>query len=128
MPQMWGQSLYVLGRLLKEGFLSPGELDPLNRRLTAEMRPDTVVQGRFVSTLHRLPPLLGIWWCTGSKLCPNCELVHINGHILFVQRRGHNRVVVVYSVCTTATHCKFKCNCTVCWNAESSWRSLVTCK
>ncbi|ELT89975.1 hypothetical protein CAPTEDRAFT_163062 [Capitella teleta] len=44
LPQMWGQSLYVLSRLLKEGFLSPGELDPLNRRLTAEPKPDIVVQ------------------------------------------------------------------------------------
>lgn len=92
-PQMWGQSLYVLGKLVKEvsgpvtnpylsrlhlpmsniiscsplrylsaniyscpwfipsyiicqGFLSPGELDPLNRRLTAEPKPDIVVQGK----------------------------------------------------------------------------------
>lgn len=44
LPQIWGQSLYVLGRLVKEGFLSPGELDPLNRRLTAEPKPDIVVQ------------------------------------------------------------------------------------
>lgn len=44
-PHMWGQSLYILGELLLHGFLSPGELDPLNRRLTAEARPDIAVQG-----------------------------------------------------------------------------------
>ncbi|CAH1777077.1 unnamed protein product [Owenia fusiformis] len=44
MPHMWSQSLYVLSRLLHEGFLSPGELDPLNRRLCTEPKPDLVVQ------------------------------------------------------------------------------------
>lgn len=43
-PFMWAQSLYVLGRLLHEGFLAPGELDPLNRRLGSHKRPDVVVQ------------------------------------------------------------------------------------
>uniref|UniRef100_A0A3Q1IL77 Phosphorylase b kinase regulatory subunit n=1 Tax=Anabas testudineus TaxID=64144 RepID=A0A3Q1IL77_ANATE len=32
-PLKWGQSLYVLGNLLSEGFLAPGEIDPLNRLL-----------------------------------------------------------------------------------------------
>ncbi|CAE1251880.1 Phosphorylase b kinase regulatory subunit alpha, skeletal muscle isoform,Phosphorylase b kinase regulatory subunit beta,Probable phosphorylase b kinase regulatory subunit alpha,Phosphorylase b kinase regulatory subunit alpha, liver isoform [Acanthosepion pharaonis] len=44
MPHLWAQSLYILGRLIYEGFLSPGELDPLNRRLVATPRPDVVVQ------------------------------------------------------------------------------------
>ncbi|KAK6168459.1 hypothetical protein SNE40_020988 [Patella caerulea] len=44
LPHMWGQSMYILGRLMYEGFLSPGELDPLNRRLVAETKPDIVVQ------------------------------------------------------------------------------------
>ncbi|XP_046368664.1 probable phosphorylase b kinase regulatory subunit alpha isoform X4 [Haliotis rufescens] len=43
-PQMWGQSMYILGRLIYEGFLSPGELDPLNRRLVSDTKPDIVVQ------------------------------------------------------------------------------------
>lgn len=43
-PFMWGQSLYILGRLLQEGFLAVGELDPLNRRLGAQKKPDVVVQ------------------------------------------------------------------------------------
>ncbi|XP_055893661.1 probable phosphorylase b kinase regulatory subunit alpha isoform X10 [Biomphalaria glabrata] len=44
MPHMWGQSMYILGRLMIEGFLSPGELDPLNRRHVTETKPDVVVQ------------------------------------------------------------------------------------
>ncbi|XP_071088485.1 probable phosphorylase b kinase regulatory subunit alpha isoform X9 [Haliotis cracherodii] len=43
-PQMWGQSMYILCRLIYEGFLSPGELDPLNRRLVSDTKPDIVVQ------------------------------------------------------------------------------------
>eukprot|EP00057_Strongylocentrotus_purpuratus_P027467 XP_011681941.1 PREDICTED: probable phosphorylase b kinase regulatory subunit alpha [Strongylocentrotus purpuratus] len=44
MPQLWGQSLYILGCLLREGFIAPGEIDPLNRRLSTEPKPDLVIQ------------------------------------------------------------------------------------
>lgn len=43
-PFMWAQSLFIIGRLLQEGFIVPGELDPLNRRLASEKKPDVVVQ------------------------------------------------------------------------------------
>ncbi|XP_045492082.1 probable phosphorylase b kinase regulatory subunit alpha isoform X5 [Colias croceus] len=43
-PFIWAQSLYILGKLLQEGFLAVGELDPLNRRLCSEKKPDVVVQ------------------------------------------------------------------------------------
>jgi len=43
-PFMWAQSLFILGRLLQEGFIAPGELDPLNRRLSSNQKPDVVVQ------------------------------------------------------------------------------------
>ncbi|KAI5731071.1 hypothetical protein M8J77_004163 [Diaphorina citri] len=43
-PLLWAQSLYILGRLLQHGFLATGELDPLNRRLCSEKKPDVVVQ------------------------------------------------------------------------------------
>ncbi|XP_030080098.1 probable phosphorylase b kinase regulatory subunit alpha isoform X6 [Drosophila hydei] len=43
-PFLWGQSLFILGRLLQENFLAVGELDPLNRRLGAQKKPDVVVQ------------------------------------------------------------------------------------
>ncbi|XP_044730316.1 probable phosphorylase b kinase regulatory subunit alpha isoform X2 [Chrysoperla carnea] len=43
-PFMWAQSLYILAKLLQEGFLAIGELDPLNRRLCSEKKPDVVVQ------------------------------------------------------------------------------------
>lgn len=44
LPFMWGQSLYIVSRLLFEEFIAVGELDPLNRRLIANKRPDVVVQ------------------------------------------------------------------------------------
>ncbi|XP_061454930.1 phosphorylase b kinase regulatory subunit alpha, skeletal muscle isoform isoform X2 [Rhineura floridana] len=44
MPLMWGQSLYILGCLMAEGFLAPGEIDPLNRRFSTVPKPDVVVQ------------------------------------------------------------------------------------
>ncbi|XP_022160580.1 probable phosphorylase b kinase regulatory subunit alpha isoform X1 [Myzus persicae] len=43
-PFLWAQSLYMLGKLLQENFLAVGELDPLNRRLCLEKKPDVVVQ------------------------------------------------------------------------------------
>ncbi|KAI6078414.1 Phosphorylase b kinase regulatory subunit alpha, skeletal muscle isoform [Aix galericulata] len=45
LPLMWGQSLYILGCLMAEGFLAPGEIDPLNRRFATVPKPDVVVQG-----------------------------------------------------------------------------------
>jgi phosphorylase kinase alpha/beta subunit len=30
-PLMWAQSLYIIGKLLHEEFIAPGELDPMNR-------------------------------------------------------------------------------------------------
>jgi len=33
--------------LVSQGYLSPGELDPLNRRLVADPKPDIVVQGQY---------------------------------------------------------------------------------
>ncbi|CAH1400622.1 unnamed protein product [Nezara viridula] len=43
-PFLWAQSLYILGKLLQDGFLAAAELDPLNRRLCSEKKPDVVVQ------------------------------------------------------------------------------------
>lgn len=43
-PFMWAQSLFLVGKLLKEGLVAPGELDPLNRRLYYVQKPAVVVQ------------------------------------------------------------------------------------
>ncbi|XP_038055088.1 phosphorylase b kinase regulatory subunit alpha, liver isoform-like isoform X2 [Patiria miniata] len=48
-PHIWGQSLYILGLLLQEGFVAPGEVDPLNRRMSMEPKPDLVVQVSLVA-------------------------------------------------------------------------------
>uniref|UniRef100_A0A6Q2Y9C4 Phosphorylase b kinase regulatory subunit n=1 Tax=Esox lucius TaxID=8010 RepID=A0A6Q2Y9C4_ESOLU len=53
LPIKWGQSLYVLGSLLADGLLAPGEIDPLNRRLSTVSKPDVVVQvSIFAETEH----------------------------------------------------------------------------
>jgi len=44
LPHLWGQSLYLLSQLLMDGFLAPGEIDPLNRRFATSPKPDVVVQ------------------------------------------------------------------------------------
>ena len=41
---MWGQSLYIISKLLRDNLIAPGELDPLNKRLVIQPKPDLVVQ------------------------------------------------------------------------------------
>lgn len=50
-PHQWGESLYILSRLLSEGFISPSEIDPLNRRLAVLPKPDLVVQCEYYTEL-----------------------------------------------------------------------------
>ncbi|XP_055012246.1 phosphorylase b kinase regulatory subunit alpha, skeletal muscle isoform isoform X2 [Boleophthalmus pectinirostris] len=57
-PLKWGQSLYVLGNLLSEGFLAPGEIDPLNRRFSTIPKPDVVVQVSILAETEEIKALL----------------------------------------------------------------------
>lgn len=57
-PLKWGQSLYILGNLLSEGFLAPGEIDPLNRRLSTIPKPDVVVQVSILAETEEIKELL----------------------------------------------------------------------
>ncbi|XP_062240375.1 phosphorylase b kinase regulatory subunit alpha, skeletal muscle isoform isoform X2 [Platichthys flesus] len=57
-PLMWGQSLYILGNLLSEGFLAPGEIDPLNRRFSTIPKPDVVVQVSILAETEEIKDLL----------------------------------------------------------------------
>ncbi|HAA31526.1 MAG TPA: glycosyl hydrolase family 15 [Cyanobacteria bacterium UBA8553] len=43
-PLVWAQSLYVLGQLLSEGLLAPGDIDPLGRHLCVGRHQVPVVQ------------------------------------------------------------------------------------
>ncbi|MQP64068.1 glycosyl hydrolase family 15 [Niveispirillum sp. SYP-B3756] len=45
-PLLWAQSLFIMGLLLDEGFLSAGDIDPLNRR--AKLKPKPPVPLRLV--------------------------------------------------------------------------------
>ncbi|XP_046852762.1 phosphorylase b kinase regulatory subunit alpha, liver isoform-like [Xenia sp. Carnegie-2017] len=44
LPHIWSQSLYIVSGLLAQGFLEPGELDPLNRRHATTPGADICVQ------------------------------------------------------------------------------------
>ncbi|KAJ8348484.1 hypothetical protein SKAU_G00270730 [Synaphobranchus kaupii] len=57
-PLKWGQSLYVLGNLLAEGFLAPGEIDPLNRRFSTVQKLDVVVQVSILAESEEIKQLL----------------------------------------------------------------------
>ncbi|CAL8246317.1 unnamed protein product [Lota lota] len=73
LPHMWGQSLYILGRLLAEGFLAPGEVDPLNRRFSTNFKPDVVVQVCMLAESKEIQHLLsehGIVAQTVSEALP----------------------------------------------------------
>ncbi|XP_012675197.1 phosphorylase b kinase regulatory subunit alpha, liver isoform isoform X2 [Clupea harengus] len=58
LPHLWGQSLYIIGCLLAEGFLAPGEIDPLNRRFSTHFKPDVVVQVSVVAETSLIQDLL----------------------------------------------------------------------
>ncbi|KAM7405909.1 hypothetical protein PAMP_000322 [Pampus punctatissimus] len=58
LPHMWGQSLYILSCLLAEGFLAPGEIDPLNRRFSTNFKPDVVVQVCVLAESEEIQELL----------------------------------------------------------------------
>ncbi|HYQ93022.1 MAG TPA: glycoside hydrolase family 15 protein, partial [Candidatus Competibacteraceae bacterium] len=44
LPLLWGQSLYLLGLLLQEGYISPADIDPLGRRHRTDRRRPTLVR------------------------------------------------------------------------------------
>ncbi|XP_044886331.1 phosphorylase b kinase regulatory subunit alpha, skeletal muscle isoform isoform X1 [Mauremys mutica] len=58
LPHMWGQSLYILGCLMAEGFLAPGEIDPLNRRFATVPKPDVVVQVCILAETDHIKAIL----------------------------------------------------------------------
>ncbi|XP_063793096.1 phosphorylase b kinase regulatory subunit alpha, skeletal muscle isoform isoform X3 [Pseudophryne corroboree] len=58
LPHMWGQSLYILGCLMSEGFLAPGEIDPLNRRFATVPKPDVVVQVCILAETEEIQEIL----------------------------------------------------------------------
>ena len=55
---MWAQSLYITGNLLQEDLIAPGELDPMNRRLSSLKKPDVVVQVVVLAEDNNIKSLL----------------------------------------------------------------------
>ncbi|MEE6526408.1 hypothetical protein FKM82_027057, partial [Ascaphus truei] len=85
LPHMWGQSLYILGCLLAEGFLAPGEIDPLNRRFSTVPKPDVVVQVSILAESDEIREILkkhGIEVETVAGVYPiRVQPARILGHI-----------------------------------------------
>ena len=52
-PFMWAQSLYIVGRLLKENLVALGEIDPMNRRLGIQTKPEVVVQVSTILSIRK---------------------------------------------------------------------------
>eukprot|EP00092_Neocalanus_flemingeri_P036527 GFUD01039770.1.p1 GENE.GFUD01039770.1~~GFUD01039770.1.p1 ORF type:complete len:1190 (+),score=295.95 GFUD01039770.1:88-3657(+) len=72
-PFMWAQSLYIVGKLLQDGLLAPGELDPLNRRLSSVKKPNVVVQVVVLAEDARVQALLcreGVLVQTTAQISP----------------------------------------------------------
>ncbi|KAL3214523.1 hypothetical protein MRX96_034868 [Rhipicephalus microplus] len=67
-PFLWAQSLYVLAHLLHDEFISPGELDPLNRRLGLIKSPDVVVQVVLLVENSQL-------WEKYRNICPDIQML-----------------------------------------------------
>jgi len=44
LPLLWGQSLYLLGALLQEGYIDPADIDPLGRRRRSDRHRSTTVR------------------------------------------------------------------------------------
>ncbi|CAB1345581.1 unnamed protein product [Coregonus sp. 'balchen'] len=93
LPLKWGQSLYVLGSLLAEGFLAPGEIDPLNRRFSTIPKPDVVVQVSILAENEEIQELLmknGIEVETVSDIHPiHVQPARVLSHIY--ARLGRNQ-------------------------------------
>ncbi|KAH7938264.1 hypothetical protein HPB49_022013 [Dermacentor silvarum] len=65
-PFVWAQSLYIVGRLMHDELITPGEMDPLNRRLGMLKRPDVVVQVVLLAESSTLRD-------TFAELCPSIQ-------------------------------------------------------
>lgn len=93
LPHMWGQSLYILGCLMSEGFLAPGEIDPLNRRFSTVPKPDVVVQVCILAETEEIQEILkrhGIEVETVASMSPiRVQPARILSHIY--ARLGRNK-------------------------------------
>ncbi|MBD1911247.1 MULTISPECIES: glycoside hydrolase family 15 protein [unclassified Leptolyngbya] len=72
-PLVWAQSLYLLGRLLQDGWIAPGDLDPLSRHLKLGQSPRPQVQVCLLAEDEELQAQLaafGIATQTPSQVAP----------------------------------------------------------
>ncbi len=88
MPLVWAQSLYFLGKMIREGVLHPGDIDPLGRRhLGVARRP--VVQISFLAEDEALKQELAVHGVLAETVdtlepivvLPPHELVRVFGQV-----------------------------------------------
>ncbi|VEL10862.1 unnamed protein product [Protopolystoma xenopodis] len=93
-PQIWGQSLYILSGLLDNHLLLPGEIDPLGKRMVAEPKPDLSVQVVVVAEDESIKQRLyeygldvetfnEIYQVSGIRIFPAKVLNHLYKHLAF---------------------------------------------
>ncbi|RMF63782.1 MAG: glycosyl hydrolase family 15 [Cyanobacteria bacterium J069] len=59
LPLVWAQSLYILGRLIQERLIAPGDLDPLGQHLRLGQHPKPLVQIALLAEDEALQSQLG---------------------------------------------------------------------
>ena len=59
LPHISGQAFNIVARLLPENVVSPGEIDPLNRRLSTQKRPEIVEQVAVLAANDMVKQKLG---------------------------------------------------------------------
>lgn len=60
-PLVWAQSLYYLGKLLSEGFIAVGDIDPLGRHLTMGKTREALVQIALLASDEDLQDKLKVY-------------------------------------------------------------------
>jgi phosphorylase kinase alpha/beta subunit len=89
LPLVWAQSLYLLGQMIDDGLLAPGDLDPLGRHLRVGKRKQHTIQIALIAEDAELQELLseyGIPSQTLEQIAPTqvrsaTELSVIYGHV-----------------------------------------------
>ncbi|MGD1871497.1 MAG: glycoside hydrolase family 15 protein [Mastigocoleus sp.] len=60
-PLVWAQSLYLLSQLISDGFLAPGDIDPLGRHISMTRSRNPLVQIALLAEDENLQQKLGIY-------------------------------------------------------------------
>uniref|UniRef100_A0A8C8XYD1 Phosphorylase b kinase regulatory subunit n=1 Tax=Panthera leo TaxID=9689 RepID=A0A8C8XYD1_PANLE len=135
LPHMWGQSLYILGSLMAEGFLAPGEIDPLNRRFATVPKPDVVVQVSILAETEEIKAILkdkGIDVETIAEVYPiRVQPARILSHIYSslgketgLNNHYNNQSIIQYRLISFLFIFSWFCNCFIQLDLKRNLESL----